>query len=606
MKKLTFILSILLFSYPLILISQEQANNWYFGEKTGLSFTNDCAEVLSTSSMIAEAGCSSISDKYGNLLFYTNGQKVWNNLHQIMPNGDSLKGFYGSNQNSLIIPKPTSENIYYLFTIDSSGFKYSIIDISMDNGLGDVLQKNIELTGYGNITDKITAIQHCNSIDTWVIVYDRSSAKFVAFLISAIGIDMTPTISPSGSLTLAEIGYMKVSPSGDKIILPINSSTILFEISDFDNKTGIISNPYRVFKSNETYAYGTAYSSDGKVLYVSVGGILYQLLQFDLTSTSETELNNSAKLIGQGNIYALQLSTDGKIYTACVNEPYVGIIHNPSIFGTDCIFENKAINLGNNICKMGLPNFNQSYFFKPRAICKNACTDKGTSFSYNYFSNFDSVYYNFGNDQTDISTFHPFYSENFYTEVGNYILEMIAYHCGTSDTIFQDIRINPLPKINLGNDTVIFEGNSIFLDAGAQMDEYIWNTGNNDRFLEVSNTGTYKVEVTHKTCAASDSIYIEVIPLKVELPTAFSPNNDNLNDIFKAIVYGSIQDFQFSIYNRYGEQVYYSTNYLDGWDGTYKGLKCPIDTYYWEILFSVPDYNHPLAKKINGYVNLLR
>ena len=557
--------------------------------------------------MTAEAGCSTISDQAGNLLFYSNGLKVWNKLHEIMPNGDSIDGNYVTNQNSIIIPKPANESIYYLFTIDTSGFKYSIIDISLNNGFGDVIQKNKKIGGSGIITDKITAIQHCNSFDTWVIVRKRASAEFLSFLITESGIDIyNPIESESGSNILAEIGYLKASPSGDKIILPVNSSTILLEIFDFDNNTGIISNPVRIYKTDEIYMYGAAFSADGKVLYVSTGGQYYKLLQFDLMANTENELNNSAKLIGQGNIYALQLATDGKIYSACVNEPYIGIIHNPSLPGTNCLFENKAIYLNNSLCKMGLPNFNQSYFFKPAISYNNACAGENTYFSFEYKSNIDSVSWHFGNNEPNISTSFPFYSEYSFSEPGNYNVYLISYHCGTCDTISQFIRINDLPQIELGNDTIIFEGNTVLLDAGIDMDEYIWSTGITDRFMEVFNTGMYIAEVTKNTCKASDSIFIEVIPIKVALPTAFSPNNDNLNDTFGAKVCGKIQDFHFAIFNRYNKRVYYSTDYNQAWDGKYKGEKCSIDTYYWEISFSIPDYNRPIVKKMRGYVILLR
>ncbi|MCD4732575.1 MAG: hypothetical protein K8R74_18395, partial [Bacteroidales bacterium] len=509
MKKGTFILTIIFLSFTISLFSQKQATNWFFGDKTGLNFKNGYAEVLSSGSMTAEAGCSTISDKYGNLLFYTNGIKVWNKLHEIMPNGDSLDGNYGTNQNSIIIPKPANESIYYLFTIDTSGFKYSIIDISLNNGLGNVIQKNIKICDSWVITNKITAIQHCNSLDTWVIVHKRTSAEFLSFLITESGIDIyNPVESASGSIIMAEIGYLKASPSGDKIILPVNSSTILFKIFDFDNNTGIISNPMRIYKTDEIYMYGAAFSSDGKVLYVSTGGKYYQLLQFDLMAKTENELNNSVKLIGQGNIYALQLATDRKIYTACVNEPYIGIIHNPSLLGTNCLFENKAIFLNDGICKMGLPSFNQSYFFNPVISCNNACTGENTYFSFEYKSNIDSVSWLFENNEPNISTSFPFYSEYSYSEPGNYNVYLISYHCGTSDTISQFIRITDPPYIELGNDTAIFTGNTILLDAGIDMDEYIWNTGYTDRFMEVFNTGKYIAEVTKNTCKASDSIFI--------------------------------------------------------------------------------------------------
>ena len=109
---------------------QERAMIWYFGNQVGIDFNNANPQELTNSSMVAEAGCSSICDTMGSLLFYTNGKKVWNRNHQQMPNGDSLKGSQLLNQNSVITPLPNSNTNYYLFTISDldtiRGFNYSI------------------------------------------------------------------------------------------------------------------------------------------------------------------------------------------------------------------------------------------------------------------------------------------------------------------------------------------------------------------------------------------------------------------------------------------------------------------------------------------------
>ena len=73
-----------------IAFSQNETVNWYFGYQAGLNFSanNNTPTLLTDSAMITPAGCSSISDSQGNLLFYTNGNTVWNKDHQIMESGE--------------------------------------------------------------------------------------------------------------------------------------------------------------------------------------------------------------------------------------------------------------------------------------------------------------------------------------------------------------------------------------------------------------------------------------------------------------------------------------------------------------------------------------
>ncbi len=131
--------------------------------------------------MIAEVGCATICNSSGNLLFYTNGLVVWNREHSVMPNGDSIFGNSGINQNSIIIQKPGNQSIYCLFTIDSTGLIYSEVDLNLENGLGDITIKNQNL---GEVSNKITAIKHCNAKYTWVIVHSYDDNTFEALLVT--------------------------------------------------------------------------------------------------------------------------------------------------------------------------------------------------------------------------------------------------------------------------------------------------------------------------------------------------------------------------------------------------------------------------------------
>jgi len=594
---------ILLF-HSLISYSQKQADRWYFGQNAGLDFSAGTPEVIQNSNMIAESGCTTISDSAGNLFFYSNGINVWNRQHQILPNGDSLKGSSGINQNSLFIPWPGKDSLCYLFTIDSSGFYYSLINGQLHNGMGDIIIQNSKIRE--SVTDKITACRHCNSFDTWVIVTAKDSASFYSYLITENGLSQVPTVSHTGIHILSELGYMKASPSGDKLVLPLNSTTALFAVFDFDNLTGLVSNPMVVPKSELSYAYGAEFSPDSKVLYISTGGQHFSLLQYDLSKTSQQDFVNSVIILAAENQYALQLANDGKIYVAHENESCLGVINFPSILGSDCQYKANAVDLSGNQCQMGLPNFNQSYFNKPVITVSNSCLGDTTRFVFDYNINIDSVQWDFGFNFPVMNQIYPFEEGIVLSEPGQYKIQLKYFHCGIVDSVVQTATIFDLPAIDLGNDTSLFAGNSITLDAGNDMDHYCWNTGSDDRYLTVLTNGIYYAEVTKNNCISTDSIQIRIIPSAVELPNAFSPNGDNVNEIFKPIVLGKISEFQFTIYNRFGERIFLSNDYLQGWDGNFKGRPCHTETYLWEISYHVMDPGYPSLIKQNGTIHLLR
>ena len=95
--------------------AQKQTNIWYFGLRAGLDFNASTPAPLENSIMATNEGCASIADDSGNLLFYTNGVYVWNRDHQQMPNGFRLMGHRSSSQSAVIVPKPGSQTLYYIF-----------------------------------------------------------------------------------------------------------------------------------------------------------------------------------------------------------------------------------------------------------------------------------------------------------------------------------------------------------------------------------------------------------------------------------------------------------------------------------------------------------
>ena len=107
------ILLLFLFNY---IYSQKEGNYWYFGNYAALNFNNGTPIALSNSAMQAFYGCSTMTDPNGNLLFYSDGETIWNKNHNVMFNGSGLFGGNGSTQSGVAVPLPGSNHIYYIFT----------------------------------------------------------------------------------------------------------------------------------------------------------------------------------------------------------------------------------------------------------------------------------------------------------------------------------------------------------------------------------------------------------------------------------------------------------------------------------------------------------
>ena len=229
--------------------SQNEANIWYFGQNAGLDFNSGSPAPLLDGQIDTTEGCATISDNTGNLLFYTDGITVWNRNHIIMLNGTGLNGDVSSTHSAIIVPKPSSSTIYYIFTVDnlagSNGLQYSEVDITLDSGLGGVTtNKNIML--FTPTTEKITAIKSSTSEEYWVVSHKWNSNEFLAYNISSTGVNTTPIVSTTGATITGindnTVGQIKISPDGTKIAVARSQGLSEVQLFDFDAASGAISN----------------------------------------------------------------------------------------------------------------------------------------------------------------------------------------------------------------------------------------------------------------------------------------------------------------------------------------------------------------------------
>jgi hypothetical protein len=337
---------------------------WYFGDHAGIVFKETGPEYLTDGAMISSEGCSVMYDQLGEIMFYSNGSNVYDKSHSTMSNGFGLTGNVSSTQSCLIIPKPDDPDEYYIFTSDAietgltQGFKYSVVDMTQNSGLGAVTSKNNLL--FSPSTEKVTGCRHATENAFWVIGHAWESDAFYAYLVTSTGI-MAPVISQVGMVHGGNdrnaIGQMKVSPGGDKIAVAIESENLM-QIFDFNAMTGQVSNPISFNTPNNERTYGVEFSPDGSKLYIDSWdptGIFYQ---FDVSvgpNIGNSAVQIYASMPGGIQRSALQLGPDGKIYVARRYEQYIGVILDPNQPGTACNYVDQGVYLGGKQSLFGLP-----------------------------------------------------------------------------------------------------------------------------------------------------------------------------------------------------------------------------------------------------------
>ncbi|TMM28878.1 T9SS type B sorting domain-containing protein [Polaribacter aestuariivivens] len=459
--------------------SQGEANFWFFGEKAGIDFDLGRTNILSNSQITAPAGSASISDRNGNLLFYTNGETIWNKNHQIMENGTGLAGEIGNTQTAVIVPKPGSQEIYYVFTTRmesdanfSAGLKYSEVEISNAFPLGKVISKNVFLAIYK--TERITAVHSDDGNAIWVITFGSSNSEntsafetFSIFKVDATGVDNRRTMyRVPEATTTSSIGQLKIAPDGKTIGLAnfdFTGKEALY-ILDFDTSTGEVTYRNKISTNMGPNVfivpYGIAFSQDSKIIYFSgdlnVGPSLVR--QFNVEGSSDPL--NSPIVLTSSNAYkyrSLQLGSDGKIYVAKKihndndeGSEFLSVINEPNISGLDSDFVDNQENVTPGLSFSGLPNFVQS-FFESRIFSEDKCLGENVNFSATSYIPIQSINWDFGdgNSATGLTPTHQ------YTSSGSKIVQAeITLNNNTIVNVYKKIQVFALPILKPNQELV--------------------------------------------------------------------------------------------------------------------------------------------------------
>ncbi len=518
------------------MLAQKQADIWYFGGNAGLNFGGGTPPVpLLNGQINTFEGCATICDVAGNLLFYTDGLKVWNKNHVVMPNGNGLLGDQSSTQSAIITPYVGDKNKYYIFTTDGitstplpplgrpagpkgpwDGLNYSVVDMTLNGGLGDIVGgfKNRALVD--TTREQVTAAKHANGIDYWIITRKQFTNKYYAFLVTCNGIDTAnPVITVIGSTSpgnlVAFTGYLKASHNSDAIL-----SAFMYgknELYDFDNATGQLSNA-RILSGNMQAHYGASFSPNDSVLYIAGGtlvggstqvGKIFRYQRF-APSIPPTEIITD---FPGSYLYGMQLAPDGKIYFSHVyrNNDSLGVIHNPNNY-TNPNMQFNYTSLAGRTGLAGLPNYFDAKIFAPKTIIAG----RDTSICFSTSAQIGS---------TPVAGLNYIWTPT--TGIGNptisnplasppastqYILR--AYNL--CDTIYDTVMVNVFipPIINLSGTSIPCWGSSSTLSVNATGPHapyiYSWSNGQAGNTATNLFAGQYTVTITDsKGCTKTDT-----------------------------------------------------------------------------------------------------
>ena len=185
------------------------------------------------------------------------------------------------------------------------------------------------------------------------------------------------------------------------------------------------------------------------------------------------------------------------------------------------------------------------------------------------------------------------------SESGMYSVLVIANGCLARDTIAVDFI--QFPEIDLGNDTTLCMEESLILGPINGVSHY-WQDNSNDSIYTVTSPGLYYLVVYEDHCTISDSIFVDYRNCDHDpfsLPNVFTPNGDGMNDVFDAQLPNSVELIELSIFNRWGNEVFRTTDPEIKWDGS----NFSEGVFFWILTYRISEGEQ---QSKSGSLQLLR
>lgn len=608
--------------------------------------------------MQADEAAAMVFDQHNKLVLYTDGKKLYSGDDDseipVAGGGSFAISKATGAQGVALIPKPVCSACdfinYYLFTVDENTglLTYSVIDMRERGGKGAVVEADVPVAV--NVKGKITAERGSDDEHEsyFITAYNALSGSFQSITVDSLGtVSVEQTMPPLQPGTVSE-GYVAVSADGNQLAhgLVINGNNFV-QITGRNPENNTLSAPQLVdlgYAAPPT-VYGLAFSPNGAYLYVTLKGdgstIESRLLQVDIANGGITEIASSMQEFGALGLGPKYGAGSKYVYVTINNSSTIHYLQAPDEAGRDAVgFTLNSSNPGTAVAgttKLGFPNvvaaapaqdgqglganysgncMNAPTLFTSQEICSPMKNDVDWVIDGETFKNNPNPSKTFTSPgwKTVKMTVRP------YKEIASVSVVKIKDYCGSPIEFEGRVYIKPAPELTIPDplyvcDEYPYQGLTVDpKPTGGSSFEFEWLTrydapiDNNYRnpVFTFQTAQTFKVKVTNNfNCTTERQLDLQegCEPI-VNVPTAFTPNGDGLNETFKVVHY-FIQQPRLEIYNRWGEQVFQTDDLDNRWDGRYKGQVLSNQLFAYVLRYYMRDFPQLGEQKKVGSILVL-
>ncbi len=399
--KRNILITLFLYLTTPFLCAQKQTYNWAFGDNVGLTWQQDKIRSFQgkgvngnpdkmlenmpgafKTSISNLEGVFSISDKDGNLLFYSNGVIIWNGAGNLIYS--KLGGGDSSAQSGIVVPYPGDEKKYICIGIDQQwANKMNCVVVQADSPSDvKVLNQAVRFSGYsGTLSESVSSVVHSNGIDWWIVAPGAGSTGPVylnAWLVTPQGVQSSAPakITPAGlnfeNGRNGTMGYFKFTPDGKHFVwCTALEKKIVY--GDFNNSTGAFSNIRYLSKAG----YGVEFSANQEYVYVvspqvisaqestlDYGLYIYNLKELLRGGTTPVKYLKAPFNPVDNGPYAIQMDPQGHLWITAAGQPstYIYFVDNPDEPNNLRIYRLDDFFLKGTFARIGLPSFSATFF----------------------------------------------------------------------------------------------------------------------------------------------------------------------------------------------------------------------------------------------------